>query len=350
MVLLSIKKIFFTFKDFVINIPQYFRLQKRAVIFSIYKTRFRIKNLLQTNMNLVMYHFKNGNIPDTIFRLKIILNFIEKEEQKKVAYYYLGWSYLLRDCNKQNQAAEMFLNAGRHDLEMFIKKITTIEVVKSEFQREYRDIVSSFFYKKFLNKKCVARFLSSVEVFLKEEVKIQQIKSKSSQKYEILDILNSTGKLGYKLRNYLSDIKNLIIDGFDISPKMHEISTLINESHKIYDSNILTNSIENFFSNSNKKYNLVINYFGINYDTSLEHVLSYVYDHLEEGGHFISQIILSNPKNKELNKFDYTTFSFFHSEDFIDKVLQKLKFKIYIRKHILTFYKRKSLLLVLQKI
>ncbi len=70
--------------------------------------RYKLNNLQKTNFELALYHLKNGNIDDAIFRFHILKKFFRSNNSEYiVSEYYLGKCYF--DKLKYDKAKKYFL-------------------------------------------------------------------------------------------------------------------------------------------------------------------------------------------------------------------------------------------------
>lgn len=61
--------------------------------------RYKLSNLVESNLDLGAYHLRCRNYNNAIFRFKLVDKFLDPDN--KLANYCLGWSYFIKQDYKQ---------------------------------------------------------------------------------------------------------------------------------------------------------------------------------------------------------------------------------------------------------
>ncbi|ABD45407.1 methyltransferase domain protein [Ehrlichia chaffeensis str. Heartland] len=269
----------------------------------------KLKNLLETNIDLGLYHFYKGNISDAKFRFRLISIFKPK---LPVVYYNIGRCYFtLQNFNKaqQNFTRAIELDNNYADALYYLNKITnpeSIVYVPENIIKQYFDYTSEHFVEHWL----IAKQYKAHE-YVKSLI-INFFGNKSSY-LNILDLGCGTGICGQFLK--MKSIGNHIT-GIDISNKMINIARGCFVNGKQAYNELINISIFDFLkkNQNKKKYNVIILTEVLQYTGSLNPILKLLKTMLETDG-----IIIGLARRKKGSGFQFINEGdfFCHSDKYI---------------------------------
>lgn len=281
--------------------------------------REKLYNLKDSNIDLGIYHVRQGNYKDALFRFKIVNKFIAPGNKK--ALYWTGICYFfIGNYAKAKEFLEKVPEEDLYKIMDFVEKIEELEagkiknLVLSDLLIEvFRDIKANKFIDQFADKKI--NLIREIIVTL-----IDNIKDLPDQ-YKILELSANIGVLGYEIRKRMQD--KFTLDSVEVSNDMIMLQEKYFPRDTIYD-NLANDSIANFLKAKNKdKYDVVFAFNGIYYNTDLSDFLGKIYKKIASNGYLVLVF-----KNRNKHVFDKNSLEFTYiTSEVIEKITGK-KFKI----------------------
>ncbi len=322
MIFLRIKKIFSRIFRFINKFPQYLLNCFKAFIFFIHKAKIKVKNLFQTNLQLGVYHIKNGNIKDAIFRFKILHCLFGKGH--KDSHYWLGWSYLLSQNPRNIQYAKIAFDASDDlNLVKFFHNFDEMKIIPYFVLKTYRNLTARYYHRKILSQEILNHFFfTNLKLVLNLLVKQASSKGDIKKDCAFLEIFHGSGFLGKLVKREIPDV---VLDGIEISPHMSRVSKLF----KIYSNGYLLSSWNYFADLSliNRKYNLIYIAQSFGYAQDLQSMFKWVKASLQQGGYFafLAFIISDTVVNC---KFNFQYFQFSYTKSYIESLIKSFEFQL----------------------
>ncbi|AAZ68075.1 methyltransferase domain-containing protein [Ehrlichia canis] len=275
----------------------------------------KLKNLLETNIDLGLYHFYKGNISDAKFRFRLISIFKPK---LPIAYYNLGRCYFaLQNINKakQNLTRAIELDNNYAEALYYLNKITnptSIVYVPENIIKQYFDYTSEHF---------VEHWLIAKQYKAHEYVKslIINFFGDKSPYLNILDLGCGTGICGQFLK--MKSIGNYIT-GIDLSNKMINIARGCFVNGKQAYNELIHISIADFLKKNQdkKKYDVIILTEVLQYIGSLNPIFKLLKTMLDTNG-----IIIGLTRRKQGSGFQFINEGdfFCHSDEYIKLCIEE---------------------------
>ncbi|AHC38878.1 methyltransferase domain-containing protein [Ehrlichia muris] len=269
----------------------------------------KLKNLLETNIDLGLYHFYKGNISDAKFRFRLISILKPK---LSIVYYNLGRCYfVLQNLNKaqQNFIRAIELDNNYADALYYLNKITNpanIVYVPENIIKQYFDYTSEHF---------VEHWLIAKQYKAHEYVKslIINFFGDESSHLNILDLGCGTGICGQFLK--MKSIGNHIT-GIDLSNKMINIARGCFVNGKQAYNELININIFDFLKKNQdkKKYDVIILTEVLQYTGSLNPIFKLLKPMLDVNG-----IIIGLTRRKKGSGFQFINEGdfFCHSDEYI---------------------------------
>lgn len=314
-------------------------LYENLTIF-VKKFKTKLKNLVLTNFDLGIYHFKKGNIIDALFRFKMVLYF---KPDYPIAYYYLSRCMVLRNQNQKAikilkssiekgfSCPESFYLLASLDKNQIPPKQIPINIIKDYFDNlSYDKNLSNLSPVKYVDAKLLFKICAEI---------IDQ-KQKS-----IVDMLDLGCGFGISSFYFKEKFPSSNITGVDIScgmisesKKLNTYSFSLNNNTDlhlklnsqlkadhipIFD-NLIHADLREFIKNTNKKYDLIIAQDSLHYDQDLLSILMNIKNCLNEGGMVAFSIEKSDAEDVMLN--DLMKNYCFNIKS-IEDVIKKANFK-----------------------
>lgn len=325
----TIQKIFSEIK----NIPFYVKLQIRRLKREFTDFRSKLKNITQSNIDVGIYHLRSGHYNDAILRFKLVDKYLDPNN--KIANYRLGWAYLLK---KNYDSALLHLaKAGEEDkigLMNFIKNVGNIEEIPPKIYSRHRKIRSKFFVDKFADEDNNIPFLLIHE--------FNKAIDRLPDEYEILELGSNIGLLGYEIRKRAQE--SFRLSSTEISQEMIDLQSVLYPQRQLYDE-ILCISVNDFFINNNKKFDVIFSLDGFSFTSNLTKIFKNIYSCINEGGYFA--FVIRSTNNVILSP-DLLEFSY-DSREVISE-LEETGFKILAFKEFNLEIKNKYSIFVCKKI
>ncbi|WDM85382.1 methyltransferase [Ehrlichia sp. JZT12] len=294
------------------------KLVKNKIIFMKKETillQSKLKNLLETNIDLGLYHFYKGNISDAKFRFHLISVFRPK---LPLVHYNLGRCYFaLQNLNKaqQNFMHAIELDSNYADALYYLNKLTNpanIIYIPENIIKQYFDYTGEYF---------VEHWLIAKQYKAHEYVKslIINFFGNQSSCLNILDLGCGTGICGQFLK--MKNIGNHIT-GIDLSNKMINIARGCFVNGKQAYNELINISILDFLNRNQgrKKYDVIILTEVLQYTGSLNLIFKLLKTTLDTNG-----IIIGLARRKKGSGFQFINEGdfFCHSDEYIKSSIKK---------------------------
>lgn len=276
------------------------------------------KNLLDTNIEIGLYHFYKGNISDAKLRFWVISIF---RSNSPIVWYNIGRCHFATgNINKAYHyfAKTLKFDSTHEEASYYIKKMTNptlIQEVPKNLIKQYFDYTGEYFVEHWL----IAKQYRGHELIYMAITKI--FNNDCNSKLSILDLGCGTGICGHflKIHNVGSHIT-----GIDISNRMLNIARGCFIKGKAVYNELIHMEITDFLKQEKKhKYDVII----------FAEVMHYSYKfQLELAKKFISKkgAIVCLVRRKEGNEVDFVNRGdyFRHSESYVKHVAQEINMQI----------------------
>ncbi len=271
---------------------KYFRLASSKLKEMINSNQKKLSNIAATNLDLGIYHLREGNINDAIFRFHLVL-LLDKDNIP--AMYNMARAYIAKDKEtKASYYISKCLELSPHNVEalflkrIFDKKTQVSEVPISIIKSYYNNFAATY----------DAEFNIEKGFFAPEDLLTIASKFVKSPK-NILDLGCGTGSLGFLLKGKYG---NAELVGVEISEKMIKIlqekqSKTSNSYHLVVE-----NDMWEFLLKTKKKFDLIVANLSLHYHADIEKSLKMIKQCLEPNGIFVFSVEKSNtPEQIALN-------------------------------------------------
>jgi predicted TPR repeat methyltransferase len=285
------------------------------------ENRYKFQHLSQTNFDLAVYHFDNGDIRDALFRLRLLRWF---GVFSPGAHYYMGRCYMGKfQYNKAKRFFTEYTNSG--DGQFSIESLYCLKIIDK--QRDIDAIPLSIIVHNFdkMAKYCSPLLLNknnaltSVQRQIHDIIETYLTNRDISFVSSVLDLGCGPGILGQYLRQ--SQIANILI-GVDASSKMLEIAKSWRcEGAKTY-SKVIHKDIREFCSQSKDRntYDMVLATGLIPYFTDIQGLLSNIDRLVAQEGLLVLSFARSTTKEKSfIANLDEFRYSRKYVEDIVAK-------------------------------
>ncbi|MCA4773911.1 methyltransferase [Wolbachia endosymbiont of Mansonella perstans] len=299
-------------KQFAVN--QYNNLYKKATAFFE-----KSKNLLNTNIEIGLYHFYKGHIPDAKLRFWLISIFYSN---LPVVWYNIGrCHFAMGNINKAHTylTKTLKLDSNYEEASYYINKMTnpaSITKLPKNLIKQYFDYIGEYFVEHWL----IAKQYRGHEL---AHMVITEIFNNSTSALNILDLGCGTGICGHFLK--IHNTGNCIT-GVDISNRMLNIARgCFIKGKPVYNELIHMEMTDFLKQERNYLYDVII----------FAEVLHYLHDfqaelELAKGSMSKKGVIICLIRRKEgegidfVNKGDY----FCHSESYVQHVAKEINMQI----------------------
>jgi predicted TPR repeat methyltransferase len=253
-------------------------------------TRYKLKNLIQTNFNLGIYHFKKNHITDAYFRFKMVLYF---DPNNAMAHYYLANCLVIK--NKNAKAIEVLNKAMINGCFCSESKylLATLDATYPK-PEDIPEVIVENYFDHLANERASELLPNQATEFLDE-----YLKNKAYEHANILDLGCGSGNMGlYFKKKY----ENAHLFGIDISAAMLDLARQKTFNQKpIYDV-LSKDNMHNFLLSNHNKYGLIMAFDSLNYDKKMHTVLQEAKSLLNLGGEIIFTVEKSTHTEVALNK------------------------------------------------
>jgi len=300
------------FFEFILNFPKFIKKHYHAFWQNLHNLKYNLKNLVEANTKLGIYHLNNQNYNDAIFRFKLVDRFFKPQDP--LVHYWLGVGYFFkRNYPKALIHLEQGKNEDRLGLISFVRNIDNVSKIPNQIYEMHRGITAGSFAHRFDNKK---------DYNLPKDLIFQlfNVMEDLPKEYSILDLGSNVGLLGPEIQKRMDD--GFSLTGVEISKVMIDLQATCFPEVKYNE--MINSSPEEFLLKGNKKkYNIIVSLDGFASNTDLNIIFSKIHDTLVIGGYFVFAV-----KASPEMRFDEKYLEFSYSKDYIDNVLQQSKLKI----------------------
>jgi SAM-dependent methyltransferase len=273
--------------------------------------RSNLRDMTGTNIELGKFHLRCGNYTDAIIRFLLVTKYLDRGN--KVANYWLGWTYFLKNNHRKALIAlEQSEIQNDVDLYNFIRDIDNISEVPSDIHRMYRDIKATVFIDKFASE--------SVNISVQAITEFNKLVTGLPEHYSILELGCNIGLLGLEIRKRMQESFDL--KGVETSAELIKLQSLYSRTDETYDEIIQSDIIE-FLEYDKTSYDIIMSIDGLSSSSNPEKVLSLIADHLNSGGHFL--IIF---KTSAITKFVEKYLEYSYNNQTIVKIFEQLDLKL----------------------
>ncbi|MFK7974261.1 MAG: hypothetical protein AB8B66_05315 [Rickettsiaceae bacterium] len=268
----------------------------------------KLNNMVQSNMELGLYHLHQANYNDAILRFKLIVNYLSPTN--KLAQYWLGWTYLLKgNCRKAIIHLTKAQEEDQIGLLHFIKSIDTINTVPLPIHKTHRNLTITDFTKNFSNNipQVIAVELSKTAKALPDQ-------------YTILELGSNIGLLGNEIHKRLPDHFRFIAT--EISTEMVKQQSNLYSEAPLYDQ-VIEVAIDEYLNSVTVQYEVIISLNGFAYNANLGQIFNNIFLTLKENGYFAFAL-----KTSSVPSFSQHSLEFSYNNTEIATLLQTNGFKV----------------------
>ncbi|GAB4168267.1 MAG: methyltransferase domain-containing protein [Rickettsiaceae bacterium] len=295
----------------VISFPKWCRKQIHHLKNDLDNLRFKLKDITNSNMELGIFHLKRGNYKDAIFRFKLIDKYLDPGN--KIANYWLGWVYLVREDYKN--AIICLTKAENEDkthLLSFIKAIDKMQSVPPEIHAIHRDIKALDFIDKVTgNEENIPKSLV---------IELNKVMKGLPPEYQVLELGSNVGLLGYEIRKRMPGTFQLTPT--EISAEMINLQPIIFPDQYLYDK-VLQTPVNEYLKKAEQKYDIVFSLNGFAFASDLKETFHNVFSLLNQGGYFAFTV-----RSSEDSGLSGKLLEFVYKEAYVSAVLQETGFKV----------------------
>ncbi len=304
--------------SFITGIPRFIYNAVVSVKNQFHQLKYNLNNLSASNLKLGIYHLKNGNLSDAIFRFKLVEKYLEPGN--KTACYWLGWTYFLKN-NFKNSIIYFTKAQDKDELNMlsFIRSIDTVTALPTKINQTCRDLMAANFIDRFDDK----NINIPKEMIIAVNENIETI----PEEYSILELGNNVGLLGSEIKKRMQDSFTLTVT--ELSTEMIELQNLYFPDQALYDK-IYQSTPDEFLQTTQNKYDIIMSLEGVSYTSDPNQLYSKIFNALSPTGYFAFTARIA--QNTLLsNKY----LDFAYNSDLIVNELKKIGFSILSQKEII---------------
>lgn len=307
----QISKVFKTFLARLMSLPNFLKQLFARITEDYKKLRYKLSNLAESNLDLGVYHLRCRNYNDAIFRFKLVDKFLDPGN--KLANYWLGWSYFMKQDYKQ--AINCLTKAEEIDeisLLPFIKSIDNATYVPSAIYAMHRDIIADII---------IDKYITGEENLIIELISEFNKQAKDlPEEYSILELGANVGMLGDEIHKRMQETYTLT--GVEISEKMIELQPECFPNSKPYDE-MVNSAVETFLEKEINLYDVVYSLDGFCTNADLKKIFANVFSVLNTNGYF-AFIVRTDKQNVLSTKL----LEFTYSPQYVKDTLKVAGFKI----------------------
>ena len=279
----------------------------------------KVHNLVDTNIELGLYHFYKGNKEDAHLRFQLLR--MCTSSVNALVYYNLGRCYFVK--KKFKKANKYFSKALRikesyPEVNYYLDKmrdvVSVIQVPLSIVEERF-DCIAPFYVEDCI----IQKHYTGYKIILYEIIDYLYTKGGESN---ILDVGCGTGICGHFLKmNRVGDS----ITGVDLSSKMLRIASRCYVNDKAVYDELIHMSSEKYFSdfNASEKFNIILAVDSLGYKKELYETFCLYRDALRKGGVIISIVRAVEDSSKEI-EFSPELDMFCYSQDNMLQLSSKL--------------------------
>jgi SAM-dependent methyltransferase len=282
-ILLGIKNTIKSFFKYICELPTFVKNQIQRLKSEFTTLHQKLKNISDSNIELGIYHLKNGNYRDAIFRFKLVEKYLDPNN--KLACYWLGWAYLLKQDYKSS-IVNLTKAEGEDKVNLleFVKTIDTAGYVPMPIHELYRDIKASSLVSKFAS--------DAYDIPKMLILELNAAISSIPEEYNILEIGSNVGLLAYEINKRMQE--KFYLTATEISEQMIKL-----QKPDLYDK-VLQVSVNEFLLKTKQKYDIVCSLDGFAFASDLSTIFHNVFFVLNQGGYF-AFLVRSSQKNSFSN-------------------------------------------------
>lgn len=280
---------------------------KKQLLSSIKESKEKLKNIIETNYKLGLYHLNANNLNDAAFRFRLVLYF---EPTHYNALYNLA-KCLIAKKRKESAIEKLKLAlqlktdfAEAKYLLGIIDGSCEVESIPLSIIRDYYDKIADQFNDKFSIQKGyklpmhMANLLcSTIET--------------NGKDFSVLDIGCGTGKCGEAIYQKLK-VSNMI--GVDISSKMLEKAQELKKNNEYVFDKLVNLDYMRLLKETHLKYDIIVAGLSLHFNKNLDPILSLLKSTLSQKGHIVFAVEKSDDADVKLNS-SYENFCY--NEKFI---------------------------------
>lgn len=274
------------------------------------------QNIKQTNIDLARFHFLNGNILDSIFRLIIIDKFISKNDVE--VKNLLGIAYYMRGKIDKAITHLSFDEKNNMEILSFLKNPSHYNEIPDKIYSLVRDSKASYYKNLFITNSYLPFLINHQDLsleFAKYTLLVVPALEKNS---DILELGCSTGFVANHIKlNAIVNLEKIV--GVESSNSMLEI--LSQENPNLY-YQTYQQILFNFITNHTGKYDLIISFCNLDNKNNLTDVFTSIFSMLKPKGFFSMALPLS-PLGTTLNN---TKTQFLYNEEDLNKFIHNSGF------------------------
>lgn len=280
---------------------------KKQLLLSLKESKEKLKNIIETNYKLGLYHLNANNLNDASFRFRLVLYF---EPTHYNALYNLAKCLIAK--KKTTSAVEKLklalkLKTDFTEAQYLLSTIDrsyAIETVPLSIIRDYYDKIADQFNDKF-----------SIQKGYKVPMHMSNLLcaniEKKDKAFSVLDVGCGTGKCGEEIYQKLK-VSNMI--GVDISSKMLEKAHELKKDNAYIFNKLVNIDYFKFLKETNLKYDIILAGLSLHFNKNLSPILSLLKFTLSQKGYIVFAIEKSD--NVDI-KFNSSYENFCYNENYI---------------------------------
>ena len=279
----------------ICDLPTFIKNQIQRVKNEFATLREKLRNVADSNMKLGIYHLRSGNYRDAIFRFKLVEKYLDPNN--KLAYYWLGWVYFLKQDYK-NSIINL-IKAGNEDdvnLLQFVKSIDNVQYVPAPIHALYRDIRASNFIDKVQS--------DTYDIPKTLILELNDAITSLPEEYNILELGSNVGLLGYEISKRMQEA--FYLTATEVSAEMIDLQTTFYPDQELYDK-VLQIPVDEYLLKTKQKYDVICSLDGFAFTSDFKTIFQNVFSVLNAGGYFAFAVRSSQNNNfsKKLLEFSY---------------------------------------------
>ncbi len=304
--------------SFVTGIPRSIYNTVISIKNQFHQLRYNLNNLSASNIKLGIYHLKNGNLNDAIFRFKLVEKYLEPGN--KIASYWLGWTYFLKN-NFKNSIIYFTKAEDKDELNMlsFIKSIDTVTSLPTKINQTCRDLMAANFIDRFDDK--------NINIPKEMVIAVNEYIETIPEEYSILELGNNVGLLSSEIKKRMQDSFTLTVT--ELSTEMIDLQNLYFPDQALYDK-IYQSTPDEFLQITQNKYDIIMSLEGVSYTSDPNQLYSKIFNALSPDGYFAFAVRIAQ-NNLLSNKY----LDFAYNPDLVANELKKVGFSILSQKEII---------------
>ncbi len=295
-----------SFLSVICGLPTFIKNQLQKLKNEFVTLREKLKNISDSNMKLGIYHLRNGNYRDAIFRFKLVEKYLDPNN--KLACYWLGWVYFLKQDYK-NSIIHLIKAEDEDNVNLlqFVKSIDTVQYVPVQIHALYRDIKAG----SFINK--IASDTYDISKILILE--LNEVITSLPEEYSILELGNNVGLLGYEINKRMQE--KFYLTGTEVSAGMINL-----QNQEIYDK-VLQIQVDEYLLTTQQKYDVICSLDGFAFTSDVKTIFQNVFSVLNQDGYFAFAV-----RSTQTNSFSNTFLEFSYDNTKLFNILREIGFEV----------------------